>query len=357
MSTNNEILICLLSICTSIFNINSGCCYKCNKYTSNEFINQTVIKITSNTITLNGEKLKKLENEDEMKCVVNEKYIYDTNIYICNNDLLDNDYKPLIEYSDGNPYIMALVKVRYTDDIEEKEEFETKSYILSYFDYRYDFKGLFEGCKLVIQIKILGSRNIENMHNMFYGCSALKELKLSNLNTNKVTNMSNMFYGCSSLKEINLFNFNTSKVTNMSCMFYKCSSLINLDLSSFNTSKVINMVSMFSGCSSLKELNLSTFKTNNVIDMKSMFRRCSSLINLDLSSFNTSKVINMVNMFRGCSSLFSLNISNFNTKNVIIMNSMFDGCNDLENININTTDKNIKRLLNIFNKRIKKVKK
>ena len=47
---------------------------------------------------------------------------------------------------------------------------------------------------------------------MFYNCSSLKELNLSNFNTKNVTNMSYMFGYCSSLKELNLSNFNTSKV-------------------------------------------------------------------------------------------------------------------------------------------------
>ena len=32
---------------------------------------------------------------------------------------------------------------------------------------------------------------------MFYGCSSLKDLNLSNFNTNNVTNMGGMFSGCS----------------------------------------------------------------------------------------------------------------------------------------------------------------
>jgi len=50
---------------------------------------------------------------------------------------------------------------------------------------------------------------------MFYGCSALKELNLSNFNTNNVTDMEGMFSWCSSLKELNLFNFNTNNATNI----------------------------------------------------------------------------------------------------------------------------------------------
>ena len=35
------------------------------------------------------------------------------------------------------------------------------------------------------------------MEGMFYGCSSLKELNLSNFNTNNVTDMYKMFHGCS----------------------------------------------------------------------------------------------------------------------------------------------------------------
>ena len=61
------------------------------------------------------------------------------------------------------------------------------------------------------------------MSYMFYNCSSLKELDLSNFNTNNVTNMSYMFFGCSSLNELNLFNFNTNNVINISGMFGGCS--------------------------------------------------------------------------------------------------------------------------------------
>ena len=53
------------------------------------------------------------------------------------------------------------------------------------------------------------------MSYMYSGCESLKEINLTNFNTNGVTNMENMFNRCSSLKEINLSNFNTENVTNM----------------------------------------------------------------------------------------------------------------------------------------------
>ena len=61
------------------------------------------------------------------------------------------------------------------------------------------------------------------MYDMFYGCSSLNELNLSNFNTNNVTDMYEMFSECSSLKELNLSNFNTNNVTDMHYMFLGCS--------------------------------------------------------------------------------------------------------------------------------------
>ena len=42
------------------------------------------------------------------------------------------------------------------------------------------------------------------MSSMFEGCSSLKNINLSNFNTNKVTDMSEMFGWCSSLKKENI---------------------------------------------------------------------------------------------------------------------------------------------------------
>ena len=63
----------------------------------------------------------------------------------------------------------------------------------------------------------------------------------------------------------------------MSDMFFKCSSLTELDLSNFNTETVTNMIGMFFECSSLTKLNLSKFDTENVKKMPCMFYNCSSL--------------------------------------------------------------------------------
>ena len=70
------------------------------------------------------------------------------------------------------------------------------------------------------------------MTGMFFECSSLKEINLSNFNTNNVTNMSYMFSECSSLKDLNLSNFNTTNVTNMNYMFDRCSDELKLKIRS-----------------------------------------------------------------------------------------------------------------------------
>ena len=69
---------------------------------------------------------------------------------------------------------------------------------------------------------------------MFYKCSGLTSLDLSNFNTENVTDMYGMFYKCSGLTSLDVINFNTQKVTDMRSMFYNCSSFTSLDISSFS---------------------------------------------------------------------------------------------------------------------------
>ena len=58
------------------------------------------------------------------------------------------------------------------------------------------------------------------MENMFNWCSLLRQLNLSNFNTNKDTYIRDMFNVCSSFKEL---TFNTNNVSNVEFMFLGCS--------------------------------------------------------------------------------------------------------------------------------------
>ena len=113
--------------------------------------------------------------------------------------------------------------------------------------------------------------------NYFYNFKSKGRYTIKYSFKNKLKSTFLMFYGCSSLTNIDLSNFNTNNVNNMGSMFSGCSSLTNIDLSNFNTNNVKDMGSMFSDCSSLTYINLSNFNINNGTYMAGIFFRCSSL--------------------------------------------------------------------------------
>ena len=258
----------------------------------------------------------------------------------------------------------------------------------------------------------------------FYKLLALTTIEgLENLNTSEVTDMSAMFYGCSSLKELNVSNFSTYIVKGMSRMFANCSSLKTI----LNTStwQCEESQDMFKGCTQLKgavkgavkydesrvdvtmanpttgyftdpnrkeayvlqsedqhtltfyldnNRRLRSGKTwyidelsgsskpiwagtdespNNVVTKvvfdasfkyfiprttNSWFYNLKALTTIEgLENLNTSSVTDMRNMFSDCSSLKELNVSNLNTSSVKDMSAMFANCSGLKTIlNTNT---------------------
>ena len=202
----------------------------------------------------------------------------------------------------------------------------------------------FSLCKNLTEVSgenLVTSKTFENttsMEYMFYYCSNLTSLDVSEFNTSNVTTMSYMFYYCSNLTSLDVSGFDTSKVTNMRYMFYSCSNLTSLDLSGFNTSNVTNMSWMFFNCIGLISLDLTNFDTLNVTDMSRMFYYCWNLTSLDVSRFDTSKVTDMSGMFYNCRSLTSLDVSGFDTSKVTDMSSMFYSCSNLTSLDVSGFD-------------------
>ena len=221
------------------------------------------------------------------------------------------------------------------------------------------------------------------MIHMFYGCSALKSLDLTNFNTAKVTYMNNMFEGCSALTTIYASDkFVTDNVSNGSDMFTGCKSL--KDYSDSKTDhKYANCGTdgyFTPGCAYAEFDNATgtlTFRYKGVkpagaydLNVESnnpgwdaqranikkvvfdasfanarptsccwWFGNCFYLTEIDgIENLNTQNVTDMRDMFTCCYALTSLDVSNFNTQNVEDMTDMFLGCEglsllDLSNFN------------------------
>ena len=142
----------------------------------------------------------------------------------------------------------------------------------------YKFFCYLSELETITGLEYLNTANVTDMSYMFYGCSKLTSLDVTNFNTAKVTNMNKMFSGCLSLTSLDVTHFNTANVTNMSSMFSNCFSLTSLYLTNFNTEKVTNMSSMFFNCISLTTIYASSkFVTTLVSDSRLMFYDCEKL--------------------------------------------------------------------------------
>ena len=183
--------------------------------------------------------------------------------------------------------------------------------------------------------------NIDGVQDVCTNYSSIKNIVFDeSFKTYAPTSLSGFFGGCETLETISGLEYlNTAKVTDMGNMFYGCSALTSLDLTNFNTANVEFMIHMFYGCSALKSLDLTNFNTAKVVNMYMMFNGCSALESLDLTNFNTAKVTYMNNMFEGCSALTTIYASDkFDTDNVKYGLDMFTGCKSLKDYSDSKTD-------------------
>ena len=76
--------------------------------------------------------------------------------------------------------------------------------------------------------------------------------------------MSGMFYDCSRLTNLDLSNFNTQNVTDIVLMLPSYKKIANLNLSYLYDQNAVNMIYIFYGCNSLTKENLIT-KDNKIL--------------------------------------------------------------------------------------------
>ena len=262
---------------------------------------------------------------------------------VLNNGTLTFYYDSKPESRTGKKYNIA---TRYSAATERAWHDDASSVTKGAFDASFasyrptSTNRWFYGCTKMTEITGMGNLNTENvtdMSAMFYNCSSLISLDVSNFETSKVTDMQFMFSGCEALTSLDVSRFNTSQVRNMSSMFQICRSLTKLDLSDFDTHNVQKMDWMFSRCENLTSLDVSSFDTSNVTDMQSMFRRCDLLPAIDVSGFITSNVTTMEYMFYSCKTLTSLNLKNFVVSKVASTEWMFNSCSSLKTIYANSS--------------------
>ena len=191
---------------------------------------------------------------------------------------------------------------QYIGQIFEGQKSDGRSIYSNRYNITVNFNEIFESCESMFENKI-----------------NIIEIDLSNFDFSKVTSIRRMFYN-SRVTKINFGNINTSVLENMEELFSGCSSLSAINLTKFDTSKVKNMNGMFNGCSKLKELDLSLFITSSVTTINSMFHSCSSLLSLNIYQFKFNNSVDKDQAFEGIISKVKYCIKDIKTKNYLDLN-------------------------------------
>lgn len=154
-------------------------------------------------------------------------------------------------------------------------------------------------------------------------------------------NCSKMFYNCTNLESVDISQLNTFSVEDMSMMFCFCEKLTNLNMNGAGTESVTDMNGMFSGCTALSSEVLqnviSTLNTGKVTNMSTMFGYCEGLESLDLSSCNLGKLSHAEDMFNSCRNITNINFAPESGTALFNISDMFASCYALQTLDISTT--------------------
>ena len=335
-------------------NINKGSIEEIKKDNKNKNINVIDKKLSDEIRKRMNENRKQIEEKKErmlrsVKQKNNLSFEYnEKNIILLIVEVNYEDINEEIYFLDNYKYINQIKKresgfLKEIENLKEKITFQ----IIDPKDKRIDmiFNNKFipkEKGNYSIEIEI--PELIKDCSYMFYGCTNIIDIDLSNFDLQGATKMKDMFNYCINLQNVRFPQFPLEKITNTSYMFNYCKKLSKIDLSNLNTENIISMAGMFQHCESLEFLDLSNFDIKNNTQLSCMFNNCYKLTDIKFSEkFNTKKVMFMPWMFYGCENLTILNLTSFNIDQNIIrdMSDMFIGCDKLEEILINEESKNL----------------
>ena len=249
---------------------------------------------------------------------------------------------------------------------------------LSEFVFNADCSGMFSYLTNIQSIDFgncVNTANVTDMDYMFYGCSLLTSLDLSNFDFSQVTDFTNMFddLGTSATNQpipvyVTMAGYNvlsnesTTGIDNSSAQLVApcelpTGSTFNAAVNSFlqsnssltkikfiansnNTNKDNRIGTsgayMVAG-SDNETLEIHTAAAEFVFnaDCSHMFDGLSTITAISFNDcVNTANVTNMAAMFYECSALTSLDLSSFNTSNVEAMNNIFYGCSMLTSLDV-----------------------
>ena len=125
---------------------------------------------------------------------------------------------------------------------------------------------MFDGCSALISVKFPDADmpELTTTEYMFKDCKALKRVKFGTINAPKLATTNGMFFSLTQLEDADVGGLTTtSALTNMQEMFYKCTNLKTVDLSNFNNTgatgfvgNATSNVNPFNSCNKVERLTV-----------------------------------------------------------------------------------------------------
>lgn len=184
--------------------------------------------------------------------------------------LIKNYYKPesFIQIQLGHIFrchyedkLYGFVRLAETLTLIDVTELDTSGFT--------SFSHFFDGYVSLTAIdglKNLDMSNIRSIDSMFNHCESLRTLDVSHFNTSKCTKLYEVFQHCCRLKTIKgIETFDITNVNEITELFFDCSSLVRLDLSNWNFNKVNLLYDNFVRCDNLKEVLLPKLTQYNKV--------------------------------------------------------------------------------------------
>ena len=193
----------------------------------------------------------------------------------------------------------------------------------------YWFNG-FKNCT-EFDIEKLDMSNVKNTNRMFAGCNSYGATStiikgIEKMNVSNVEEMNEMFYENHNIKELNLSNWNTQSLKKANNIFNYCYFLKSVNVSGWNTTNLEEARYVFANCVNLNNIEgLSSWDTTNLTTMIGMFENCRELTNLEgIANWNTQNVSDMRRVFFGMSNLMEIDLTNWTSRGT--QTEMFSGC-------------------------------
>lgn len=197
--------------------------------------------------------------------------------------------------------------------------------------------------KKIIDVKNWGTIPFVDMSGAFEGCINMVITATDTPNMSNVTSMNSMFNSAESLINVpNLKSWDVSNVENMEYLFYECSSLVEVDISDWNVQNVIDddgINEMFEDCGSLVTVNMDNWYLKNLegVAESIFYSGMDSLTTVSMKNWRLGPNVNNIDkMFPECPVLTTVDMSNwtFDNPDGVQMGGIFDECPLLSDLKI-----------------------